>query len=152
VNAESLVMLAMTSIVLSVLVARLLGTRNDPVLPAVLPGNLIHPTGSDVDVLRVGSAALVTLRGELYANEARRLARRCGDMVADGVAHLVVEFKDADQLSDAALQFLLCLSELERVRHGRVCVVCPDQMVQERLESAGLFENVACLTPASAQQ
>ena len=151
-NAETLVMLAMTSIVLSVLVGRLLGTRNEPVLPAVLPGNLIHPTNSDVDVLRVGSAALVTLRGELYAHEARALARRCGDMVADGVAHLVVEFKEADQLSDAALQFLLCLSELERVRHGRVCVICPDQMVLERLESAGLFEHVSYLTPASAQQ
>jgi anti-anti-sigma factor len=152
VNAETLVMLAMTSIVLSVLVGRRLGTRNDPVLPAVLPGNLIHPPSSDVDVLRVGSAALVTLRGELYAHEARRLARRCGDMVADGVAHLVVEFKDAGQISDAALQFLLCLSELERVRHGRVCVVCPDQTVQERLESAGLLEHIACLTPASVQQ
>jgi anti-anti-sigma factor len=152
VNAETLVLLAMTSIVFSVLIGRLLGARNEPVLPAVLPGNLIHPTSSDVDVLRVGSAALVTLRGELYANEARTLARRCGDMVADGVAHLVVEFKEADQLSDAALQFLLCLSELERVRHGRVCVICPDQMVLERLESAGLFEHVSCLTPASAQQ
>lgn len=151
-NAEMLVMLAMGSIVFSVLVGRLLGRRNESLFTPVVPGNLIHPTSSDIDVLRVGSAALVTLRGELQANEARSLARRCGDLISDGVGHLVVEFKEAGQLTDPVIELLLCVSELERVRRGRVCVICPDHMVLERLESAGLFEHVSYLTQTSAEQ
>ena len=145
-KAETLVMLAMGSIVFSCLIGRFLMTRTESYFPTVLPGNLTHPSGSEIDVLRVGSAALVTLRGELYTHEARRVARTCGDMIADGVAHLVVEFKDGLVLSDAALQLLLCLSELERVQGGRVCVVSHDQATIEQLEVVG----IPCMAAHSA--
>jgi hypothetical protein len=137
-SAETLVLLAMGSILISCLIGSLLMTRTESFFPAVLPGNLTHPARSDVDVLRVGSAALITLRGELYTTEARRVARKCGAMIDDGVAHLVVEFKDGLELTDPVMQLLLCLSELERVRGGRVCVVSNDQETLERVEHAGI--------------
>jgi hypothetical protein len=141
-SAETLVMLALGSIVFSCLIGSLLMTRTESFFPAVLPGNLTHPASSGVDVLRVGSAALITLRGELYTTEARRVVRKCGAMIDDGVAHLVVEFKDGLELTDPVLQLLLCLSELERVRGGRICVVTGDQATLDRLEHAG----IPCLT------
>jgi hypothetical protein len=153
VTAETLMMFAMASIVIGVLVGRLLETgAAESAMPAPMPGNLVHPTQSDVDLLRVGSAALVTLRGQLGPTEARKLARRCGDMISDGVAHVVVEFKDTGQVSEPVIQLLLCLSELERVRHGRVCVVCPDHMALDRLESAGLFDQVSVLAQTPIEE
>jgi anti-anti-sigma regulatory factor len=113
---------------------------------AILPGSWADRLPSGTDVLRVGSAALVTLNGELSLPEARALGRRCGEMISDGVTNLVVEFDQSARPTDPVLQLLICLADLEGVRGGRVCIVCPDHFVYEQLETAGITQFVPCLT------
>ncbi|MGH2779467.1 MAG: hypothetical protein ACRDJB_12575 [Actinomycetota bacterium] len=38
------------------------------------------------------------------------------------------------------------LCHLEGARGGRVCIVCPDHLVYEQLETAGITQFVPCLT------
>jgi hypothetical protein len=64
-------------------------------------------------------------------------------MIADGVAHLVVELGEVSKLSAPTLQLLLYLVELERMRGGRVCAVYKDRRVLERLEIAGVTEHLS---------
>lgn len=81
-----------------------------------------------------GMISVVTLSGELTADQADAFRRTCQDRFSTGVRHIVLDMEYLTLIDSSGLELLLWLIEELAERDGNLRLVRPDETVRKILE------------------
>lgn len=81
-----------------------------------------------------GTTTVLTLSGELTADQADSFRRSCLERFSSGVRDVVLGMEHLTLVDSAGLEMLLWLREAATERHGQLRLVNPDATVRKILE------------------
>jgi anti-sigma B factor antagonist len=81
-----------------------------------------------------GTTAVITLSGELTADQADRFRRSCQERFTSGIRDVVINMEHLTLVDSAGLELLLWLREEAAERRGALKLVRPDTTVSKILE------------------
>ena len=81
-----------------------------------------------------GEASVITLSGELIADQTDTIRRKVLERFEQGVRDIVLDLEHLTLIDSAGLEFLLWLQEAAAERQGRFRIAHADEIIQKILE------------------
>ena len=81
-----------------------------------------------------GSTSVLTVSGELTADQVDAFRRACQDRIENGVSHVVLDIEHLNMIDSAGLELLLWLIDALADKGGHLRIVKPDITVRTILE------------------
>lgn len=81
-----------------------------------------------------GIISVITLSGELTADQADAFRRTCAERFERGVRHVVLDLEHLQLIDSAGLELLLWLIDELADRHGQLRLVQPDDTIEKIFE------------------